>query len=202
MPAPTRGPVCDACWEAIPWHAPVPATTRTLCPHVTDLVAAAPYLDPLPAVIQALKYGRHQTVADGLAVRMAAHPDAHLDRVDVVVPVPLHPFRRLARGFNQAERLARRLGPPVLHALVRPSRRPAQATLPAAARRTNVQDAFALAPRFTAAARAELLRRLCGARVLLVDDVTTTGGTLEACALVLRRAGVADVRALTAAWVP
>jgi ComF family protein len=108
------------------------------------------------------------------------------------VPVPLHRRRQRQRGFNQAADLANQLGLVVVHGLARSKPTTAQASLPAARRHANVREAFV-------ARRAA--RRLNGAIVVLVDDVCTTGATLEACARVLRSAGVAEVRALTAARV-
>ena len=114
-----------------------------------------------------------------------------LSAADVVVPVPLHRRRRRVRGFNQAEDLARNLGRPVTLALRRRRATQSQADLPAARRHVNVRGAFAL--RWRSDVR--------GCRVVLVDDVCTTGATLEACARVLREAGAREVSALTAARV-
>ncbi len=112
---------------------------------------------------------------------------------DVIVPVPLHRRRLLHRGFNQSLELARGLGallerPVPLAALTRVRHTVPQATLDAARRRENVRGAFA------AEAGA-----LAGRRVLLVDDVMTTGGTLEECARTMRRAGAAGVVVLVLA---
>jgi predicted amidophosphoribosyltransferase len=124
------------------------------------------------------------------------------------VPVPLHAARRRSRGFNQARDLAAGLGLPVLEALRRTRATPAQASLTAGARRRNVRGAFALAPASRwgdgwRASRGERIALMAGAVygrvVVLVDDVVTTGATLEACAAVLRAAGAADVRAVTVA---
>lgn len=213
LTTPTRGPVCAACWDAVPWY------DGDLCPgcgtprlavsvacncngrprHVASLAAAARYDGPMRAIVQAFKYAGHQSLGASLASRIADHPHLHLDDVDLVVPVPLHPWRRLMRGFNQAERLARHLRRPLLHALVRAQWTPPQASLHADARRDNVRDAFTVAPRITARGRACLSGALAGARVLLIDDVVTTGGTLSTCARVLREAGAREVRAATAA---
>jgi predicted amidophosphoribosyltransferase len=133
---------------------------------------------------------------------------------DCIVPVPLHPWRRLRRGFNQARDLAERLDRPVVDALWRVRATPSQMSLGAAARHTNVRGAFSLS--LLCGARslicgADLLARrssksevgsgprIDGARIVLVDDVRTTGATLDECAKVLRRAGAREVRALTVA---
>ncbi len=115
-----------------------------------------------------------------------------LDGVSCVIPVPLHPSRRRERGFNQAADLARRLGLPVIGALKRVRATATQTGLPAAQRHRNVRDAFAITRHGSAVA---------GAAVVLVDDVSTTGATLEACARVLKSVGAIEVRALTAARV-
>jgi len=110
---------------------------------------------------------------------------------DVAVPVPLHRSRQRSRGFNQAADLARHLGLPVRAALRRVRATPSQTDLPAARRHANVRDAFAMR-------RGQDVR---GLRIVLVDDVCTTGATLEACARVLRDGGATQVSALTAARV-
>jgi ComF family protein len=112
-----------------------------------------------------------------------------LATADLVVPVPLHGSRERARGFNQARELARHLGPALLDALVRTRKTPLQADLPASRRHANVRGAFS---RGTG-------RGLRGMIVVLVDDVATTGATLNACAEVLLDDGAAEVRALVAA---
>jgi ComF family protein len=117
-----------------------------------------------------------------------------LGAADVVVPVPLHRSRRRLRGYNQARELAARLDVPVVDALRRVRATPSQTDLPAEARQDNVRNAFALR-RWLAAPT------LAGLRIVIVDDVSTTGATIEACARVLRAAGAADVSAATAARV-
>jgi ComF family protein len=127
---------------------------------------------------------------------MRASGAAMLGDIDFVVPVPLHWRREHQRGFNQAAELARFLGPPVRRVLVRRRHTPPQIELAAHQRRANVRDAFGL--------RRSIFRKapsVKGANVLLVDDVSTTGATLEACARVLKDAGASEVYALTAARV-
>jgi ComF family protein len=106
----------------------------------------------------------------------------------VVVPVPLHPFRLAERGFNQAgllaSRVARRLGAPLWpSALSRTRDTPRQTSLPRAGRSHNVLGAFA----------AREPEHIAGRSVLLVDDVWTSGATLEACEEALRDAGATSV---------
>lgn len=112
-----------------------------------------------------------------------------LSGADLVVAVPLHRSRERARGFNQARELGRHLGLPVVEALVRTRRTPPQAELSAARRHANVRGAFEYRQGIDVKDRT----------IVLVDDVSTTGATLSACARPLLDAGAAEVRALTAA---
>jgi ComF family protein len=139
-----------------------------------------------------LKYDARRSLAARLAAMMRHRGADVLAGAACAVPVPLHRKRQRARGFNQAADLARHLGLPVRHALRRTTATVPQTGLPAARRHRNVREAFA-------ATRAA--RTLRGRIVVLVDDVCTTGATLEACARALKVAGVEEVRALTAARV-
>ena len=114
-----------------------------------------------------------------------------LEGADFTVPVPLHVVRRYQRGFNQAEELARHLPLPMVNALRRRRWTATQTDLPEAQRHRNVRDAFAVTRRGRRAVHAAV--------IVLVDDVSTTGATLDACARVLIDAGAKEVRALTAA---
>lgn len=160
---------------------------------ITRALAAGAYEGALRAIVHALKYEGRRSLAKPLAELVRSRCGPLLDDADCLVPVPLHPSRRRARGFNQALDLARRLGSdglPVRQALRRVRATPTQTGLPAAQRYRNMRDAF------TSARRATELR---GCVVVLVDDVCTTGATLEACAKVLSEMGVREVRAVTAA---
>jgi len=208
---PTRGPVCARCWQAVlPLTPPIcdrcgePLPSWRLldvplCPrcHRTDVAvdrarAVGAYDGALRAIIHAIKYDARRSLARPLGELMRTRGAAVLSNAVCAVPVPLHPSRRRARGFNQAADLARQLGVPVVAALRRVEATRPQTGLPAAERHRNVRRAFAV----TRAGRL-----LPGAVVVLVDDVATTGATLEACARVLKDSGVAEVRALTAARV-
>jgi len=116
-------------------------------------------------------------------------------KYDRLIPVPLHPGRLRERGFNQtgliAERLGARLGIPVEHATLHRVRDlPPQSSLGAAARRRNVRGAFEVKS-----------RRLQGSRVLLLDDVYTTGATVKEASLAMLDAGAMQVDVLTVARV-
>jgi len=150
------------------------------------------YEGVLRELIHLFKYGRMRSLARPLGDYLASA--IPLDQgFDVIVPVPLHWRRRLARGFNQAALLAgavaRRYAVPVAPAVKRRRSTGNQAGLSNAARRANVAGAFAVR-------RPQQVR---GRRVLLVDDVLTTGATASACAGALKRAGAAYVAVLTLA---
>ncbi len=225
LAAPSAGPVCPACWAAIRFITPpvcdacgdpLPSwrsISRDVarCPRCRRAPRAidrgraiGEYAGTLRQIVHALKYGGRRSIARRLSILMRTQGAAVLDGADCVVPVPLHPRRLRQRGFNQAADLAAGLGVPVRPLLRRVRATPSQVDLPAAQRHRNVRDAFALAG---PAGYRSWWRRgggsippegLC---VVLVDDVSTTGATLEACARVLRAAGAREVRALTAARV-
>ena len=150
------------------------------------------YDGTLRAIIHAFKYDGRRSLAAKLGELMRIRGADAMRGADAAVPVPLHPARRRERGFDQAADLARHVGLPVIHGLRRIRPTAVQAGLPAARRHGNVRGAFALRPQAAA---------LDGCTVVLIDDVSTTGATLEACARALAAAGVREVRALTAARV-
>jgi ComF family protein len=194
---PSQGPVCRDCWAAV----------HRFTGGLRDRRAAAagPYEGRLRDIIHAFKYDGRRTLAQPLATLIREAGRDILDGADIVVPVPLHWWRRRRRGFNQAALLAGHLGLPVCHALRRGRRTRPQAGLHADERRTNVAGAFRPAWRYRwprARAVAGLAPQpLAGLVAVLVDDVMTTGATGEACARVLREAGVREVRVLTVARV-
>lgn len=209
---PMRGPVCGPCWSRImPITAPlcdrcgdplpswrVISLDRAQCPRcrrgrsrVHRSRAIGPYDGTLRTIVHALKYGGRRTLGRPLGARLAAAGADLLRDADGVVPVPLHRSRHRMRGFNQAREIAGHLGPPVLDALRRVRATPSQTDLPAARRHANVRDAF----------RVRRRQPVGGKTLVLVDDVSTTGATLDACARVLLEAGAREVRALTAARV-
>ncbi len=197
---PLDGAVCEQCWAAVRRATPLAEQPRG---HAVDWACAVDHYDgPLRDIIHALKYQGRRSIAQPLGGLMRERGQALLAGADVVVPVPLHPRRERTRGFNQADDLARQLGLPVSALLRRVKFTASQIDLPAEARHQNVRDAFGLvppSPRLRWAGPA--LRPPIPGVIVLVDDVTTTGATLEACARVLKAGGVKEVRALTAARV-
>src|SRR4051812_5839380 len=187
-------PLCDGCGDSLPTDTPV-----RLCPHcirastvVTRARAIGSYAGSLRDVVHALKYDGRRSVAAPLAALMREAAPEIVAACEVTVPVPLHPARRRERGFTRAGDLAWHLGLPLVHALRRIRRTTTQTALPAPERHANVAGAFTVTRRG---------RQLRGRAVLLVDDVRTTGATLDACAEALLNAGVREVCAVTAARV-
>ena len=144
--------------------------------------------------IHRLKYDNLKAIAGLLAQLLAEHLWLHPLLSQALVPVPLHHRRLRQRGYNQSALIARELGriidqPVVEEGLRRLRDTPPQARAQSAAdRQRNVEGAF-VCPH----------RGLAGKNLLLIDDVSTTGATLEACALALRQGGVAQVWGLTVA---
>ena len=207
---PLSGCVCRSCWRSIrPITPPIcdscgdplsrPGTHCRDCSAqrsaVTRARAIGEYEGALREIIHALKYAGRLSLAKPLASEMRVRGKDLLEDVDCVVPVPLHWRREHQRGFNQAREIARHLGPPVVCALVRRRATRPQVELAADHRRANVADAFGASRSWW---RAPDIR---GRKVLLIDDVSTTGATLDACARVLQLVGARSVHALTAARV-
>lgn len=203
VPASAERLLCDAC------RARIPRLTSTLCArclvdehepvgcgrHRGFRVSAAwVYDERAAAIVQALKYGERPGLASALGPALAAALPADLPRSDLVLDVPLHAARERERGYNQAARLADALAlatrtPRLERAVERVRATPAQARLGARERRENLAGAF----------RVRRPGALEGRRVLLVDDVITTGATLEGCLTALRSAG-AEAHGVALAW--
>jgi ComF family protein len=213
---PLDGPVCPACWSRVRrvgppacfvCGQPLPswrtisvtmdrcAACRRRPPAFDRGVVACDYQGELRAIIHAFKYDGRRSLAAPLGRALREAGTAVLADADAVVPVPLHSWKRIQRGFNQSADLARALGLPVYCALRRSRATRTQTGLTPAQRRRNVAGAFVLAAWPWRAPRAAI----AGRTLVLVDDVTTTGATLDACARVLKRAGAREVRTLTLA---
>lgn len=212
-------PGCANCWDltavyhddqARCWKCGAPATKRPIavatreedvrCRRCADRAfdaarAVGPYAGALRAAVLALKREPHLSPRVANLLRRVARSARPLGDATLLVPVPLHDRRRRERGFNQAEIIARALARAgslsfdvdSLARTVHSEKH--RAGMDAASRRASVEDAFAVTrPRLIA-----------GRRVLLIDDVMTTGATASACAAALKKAGAAEVYVLTIA---
>jgi len=155
---------------------------------LTGIRSACVYEGVVRKAIHSFKYRHRRTLVDPLAQLVEQELRRRPLQVDLLVPVPLHPRRMAERGYNQsallARELANRLGIPSAECLERTKETVAQAKLRAGARQANVRGAF----------RCMDGAIVLGRRVGIVDDVCTTGATLEDCARALREAGC------TSAW--
>ncbi|MBI4349570.1 MAG: ComF family protein [Elusimicrobia bacterium] len=208
LPPLVQGPLCGSCLAAL---APLAGRLCERCsaPHrgrerlcgrcrgalfaVDAIRAGFAYRSPVRELLHAFKYrGRldaGRALADWLGGQYRRHPELRGARA--VAPVPLHPRRLRERGFNQAEVLAaavaRAAGLPLARGLIRRRATAPQWGLTRARRSMNVRDAFAWEGPPPPDS------------VLLVDDVCTSGGTLEACGLALQAAGAREIRAFVLA---
>lgn len=193
-------PLCDRCGRPLRGDGPAADGLGDLCracrwsPHMFS-VARAPgvYDGALREYIHRVKFGADRALGEALGEFLAGYAlrARELWPFDAVVPVPLHPQRLMERGFNQAEVLARvvasHAGRPLMTGVLERTRpTSAQARLPVHSRRANVRGAF----------RVREAERLAGKRLLLVDDVLTSGATAGEAARVLLRAGAARVNVL------
>lgn len=205
--------LCGACWREVRWIAPplcdrlglplsfeedaggVSLAARASPPPYARARAAALHEGAAARTVQALKYADRQDLAPMLGHWLARAAAELFEEADLVVPVPLHPWRRLRRGFNQSALLAHHA---VLaheraggsrrdweEALTRQRRTRPQVGLAGATRRRNVEGAFMVRP--------DAMARVAGRRILLIDDVVTTGATVEAATKALRKAGAAQI---------
>jgi len=195
-PAPTRG-ICEACWREFPWLTATccsicahPLATPGVCgrclaepPNFDQVIAVMRYGFPVDGLIQACKYGGRLATVNALAAMLNQRNPGP---ADLIVPMPLSAQRLRERGFNQALELARvaarSVQAPVDAALCVKTRETSpQTRLPWKERRKNIRGAFVV------------LGDVTGRHVVVVDDVLTTGATLNELARNLKRAGAASV---------
>jgi len=212
----TDSGLCPACWSKLAFIAP-PYCPRLGIPFAYDpgpgilsmqaiahppayqrARAAVRYDDVARALVHAFKYGDRMDLAPMIGRWMARAGHELLGDADALVPVPLHWRRLWTRRFNQsaalAEQISRESGIAVKHAALKRAKATAQQVgLSRKDRATNVQGAFRVAP----AAKPEV----AGRRLIVIDDVLTSGATADACARALLRAGAARVDVLVFARV-
>jgi len=188
-----EAPFCDACGAPFDYDQGPGSRCAACCreaPAFDHARAACVYDEPVSDLILKLKHA-DRTDLSGLFARWIARAAADLlPRIDGVVPVPLHRWRLLRRRYNQAAEIARPLARQARlaywpEALVRHRATRTQGGKSGDARRTNVVGAFAVPLAWRG--------RVDGRRILLVDDVLTTGATAEGCAVALKAAGAACV---------
>lgn len=188
-------PVCDGCGAAFEADGGVFAANRCAAclaqPYAFARArAACVYDEASRGLVLKFKHGDHQPFAPLFARWISRSAAPLLEQADAVVPVPLHPFRLMSRRFNQAAEIARPLAASsglefLPDVLVRQTHSTSQGGKSLRGRRLNVKKAFAV----TEAGR----RRIRGRRILLIDDVLTTGATAEACARALLDGGARAV---------
>jgi ComF family protein len=184
MPLPTEGSPCPYC------------EGRGVA-HYDRIVRLGTYHDPLRALIHHVKYHNRWPLAEFLADRLMEQERVKviLQEGGVLLPVPLHPMRQIARGFNQADVIARRLRSKdkalrIVNPVLRLRHTETQTHLHSAAQRTeNLRDAFGLV-------RPSAVR---GHHVIVIDDVRTTGATMQALARALRPAKPASLSSIIVA---
>lgn len=177
------GARCPRCALASPGDA-VCGSCLARAPSYDATVAALGYRFPADALVTTLKFGGELSLAPLLGRLLAERLATSAEAVDCIVPVPLSAQRLMARGFNQALEIARQVQgatPIELDAVRRTRDTPAQLGLPVEERRRNLRGAF------------ECPRLLGGLRIALVDDVMTSGATLDEVAATLKRSGAARV---------
>ena len=188
-------PRCRTCAMPVPDHMEQCGTCLTDPPPLDRCLAAVSYGFPWSGVIGRYKFREQPGLADALALLVRSTPwvEPTLEAADAVLPMPLSTNRLQHRGFNQALLLARRLAPSKTDSslLLRIKDTPPQSSLKRAERLASVTHAFKVDPRRRAAVR--------NARLVLIDDVMTSGASLFSAAHALRQAGAAHVCAIVIA---
>jgi len=185
------GPVCDGCGTPFEFDPGARCAACLARPRAFDAARAACLYDETSRdPILKLKHADRVDLAPLLARWLSRTAAGLIEEADAIVPVPLHPLRLLARRYNQAAEIARPLaamtGTPYLpDALIRRRRTATQGGKSGSGRRRNVAGAFEVP-----AART---KQVAGLRILLIDDVLTTGATAEGCARALKAAGAVRV---------
>ena len=196
-------PICPVCGRSTNSAALCPSCRRAP-PAINGIRSVVVLENGARQAIHQFKYRNRSSLAAPLASLMADYWAASPLPADLIVAVPLHVARQRERGYNQAHLLARGLGqmvglPLATNTLRRTRPTRVQVGLDALERQVNVRDAFTCEARARARGSRLHLETVEGRQILLVDDVCTTGATLEACTVALRQAGAARVWGFTLA---
>lgn len=152
--------------------------------NLDGVLIAVHYNNSAKVIIEEIKYNLYFSIVSELGKLMRqVYINSGID-CKVIIPVPLHKFKENFRGFNQAELLAKEMGIPIINCLSRIKNTKTQVNLNRAQRIENLKDVF------------KLKEKLEASDVLLVDDIMTTGTTLEECSKVLKKSGVKRVYGL------
>jgi ComF family protein len=191
------GSACERCGKPIAYDAaPCPFCNGRGIRYYRRILRLGTFSDPLKALIHQMKYNSRWSLAERLADRLLEQERVRLllNDVDVIAPVPLHRWKQFRRGYNQADLIAERLSQKAEKPLVRPAARvrntESQTQLRTRQERLqNLRNAFKLVNP----------KSIAGKRVLVIDDVTTTGATLQSLARALKRAKPANLSAVVVA---
>lgn len=198
--------ICAKCWDAFervsPTETLIQAIERKfLVDETVEKIESVFLFEQDPRVrtaVHLLKYNGAEKIADkfGLLIAQKISDDSKLSMSDMVVPVPLHPARKRERGYNQSELISNRVSrelrighEPGLLKRIRQTQ--SQTMFDAEGRKRNIAGAFSIDNRFR--------ERIKGRRILVIDDVITTGSTIKECAGVLKYSGALEVYGASAA---
>lgn len=201
-PDPEKKLICEPCWQALPRLQP----TDELTGHRLEIggsetstlpaLAVWEFSEAMQTVIHEMKFHGKKSLSRWLGDEMAAAASQHEEfaSADALIPVPLHKTKFRERGYNQslllAQRVSKKINLPILKQVLRRVRHTkSQATLNAVEREQNMRGAFGVVSE----------NLIQDKKIIVIDDVFTTGATLKACARELLNAGAARVLALTAA---
>jgi len=204
-----EGRVCELCWSAIIAVSDQDTLYQqtfarlTMTGHVAGLVAAFHFEkeSPLQTLIHQLKYSGITDLGVELGRRLGSRIAHAVREIEIagLIPVPLHPIKQRERGYNQSDYICKGITeiahlPPITHLLKRNRYTRSQTALSIEERKLNVHDAFSIDPDNT--------QRLDGQTLVLVDDVITTGATMDACAKTLLEHGAHQVISCSVALAP